>query len=611
MKLQMSSFSFGCFPATTELSFKPDTAIVNVIAAPGAELIVNQLDCKNCSASLTCAFGENHAIKALFNTTGDSAYRVISKNGSELAHGTASLSHMGTYEISQTGLKVLENGDYTRYFSYPLVILFFLAFFYPYLRQRIGLAARRYLARRDENYSRIEDSEIIYNEEFPNHMQNKTYVLVHVLRGVALLLMMFVNAGGAGMGIFQHSIWDGLTVADWVFPFFLFLFGASMSISWNVIYGRFLSWDFRPHARHVFRMTELFFIGFLIVNTTDEPNNWGNVRIFGVLQRFALCGLIVHFAHVALYRSSYEGHKGNTERAINRCVICYPTVRRTFWDDLFCVPDSNLVPNDENANKNWVRLIQFRMVAFFLVLGIIATVLQKTLTVPGCPMGYMGPGGLIEQGEFFNCTGGITSFIDSFVLGQNHMYSNPTCKTLYQCPGSFDPEGLFTTLLAAYNVFMGYQAAIFLMFSSNSMEFLQSSSLFTISNAVLGIVLHFTILPANKNLWTLSFALLTTGISMGVFSTISYVIYNHPQQEYRYYPKSLHYMGLYSLEIYVFSTFLEGRVPVVVSYLKPYFIQQALSSILLCLFFMFYAFYRHYRAALFIVPRRGEYTRDW
>ncbi|KAJ8870064.1 hypothetical protein PR048_029075 [Dryococelus australis] len=37
-------------------------------------------------------------------------------------------------------------------------------------------------------------------------------------RGLCILLMIFVNYGGGKYWIFQHSAWNGLTVADVVFP---------------------------------------------------------------------------------------------------------------------------------------------------------------------------------------------------------------------------------------------------------------------------------------------------------------------------------------------------------------------------------------------------------
>ena len=56
--------------------------------------------------------------------------------------------------------------------------------------------------------------------------------------------------------------------------------------------------------------------------------------------------------------------------------------------------------------------------------------------------GYLGPGGLYDNGAVpGNCTGGAAGYIDKLILGENHIYSNPTPKVLYHTE-PFDPEGI-------------------------------------------------------------------------------------------------------------------------------------------------------------------------
>jgi predicted acyltransferase len=57
---------------------------------------------------------------------------------------------------------------------------------------------------------------------------------IDVLRGLALALMLLVNnpsSWTAVYGPFLHADWHGLTPTDLVFPFFLFVVGASMACS--------------------------------------------------------------------------------------------------------------------------------------------------------------------------------------------------------------------------------------------------------------------------------------------------------------------------------------------------------------------------------------------
>ena len=42
--------------------------------------------------------------------------------------------------------------------------------------------------------------------------------------------------------------------------------------------------------------------------------------------------------------------------------------------------------------------------------------------------GYLGPGGLSDWGQYYNCTGGAARVIDSWLFTDNHIYQSPTAK---------------------------------------------------------------------------------------------------------------------------------------------------------------------------------------
>lgn len=54
---------------------------------------------------------------------------------------------------------------------------------------------------------------------------------VDTFRGIALLLMIFVDNGGGKYVFFNHSAWNGLTVADLVLPWFAWIMGLTITIS--------------------------------------------------------------------------------------------------------------------------------------------------------------------------------------------------------------------------------------------------------------------------------------------------------------------------------------------------------------------------------------------
>jgi predicted acyltransferase len=114
---------------------------------------------------------------------------------------------------------------------------------------------------------------------------------IDVLRGLALALMLLVNNPGSWSAVyapFVHANWHGLTPTDLVFPFFLFVVGASMACSLRgQILTSGLAW------LSIFKRSfMLFFIGFSlqIIPFEQAPDSW---RIMGVLQRIGLCFLLV------------------------------------------------------------------------------------------------------------------------------------------------------------------------------------------------------------------------------------------------------------------------------------------------------------------------------
>jgi len=55
------------------------------------------------------------------------------------------------------------------------------------------------------------------------------------VRGLSIVIMIFVNYGGGSYWFFNHSVWDGLTLADLVFPWFIWIMGTSMALSFKSI----------------------------------------------------------------------------------------------------------------------------------------------------------------------------------------------------------------------------------------------------------------------------------------------------------------------------------------------------------------------------------------
>jgi predicted acyltransferase len=142
---------------------------------------------------------------------------------------------------------------------------------------------------------------------------NQRFYSLDVFRGATVCLMILVNNPGSWGHIYpplEHAPWHGLTPTDLVFPFFLFAVGNAMAF----VMPRLEAAGDRVFWRKVLRRTLLIFLIGLFLNwwpffrwQDDQLRfiHWLNpadptkgVRIFGVLQRIAVC---YFFASVIIY----------------------------------------------------------------------------------------------------------------------------------------------------------------------------------------------------------------------------------------------------------------------------------------------------------------------
>jgi len=134
------------------------------------------------------------------------------------------------------------------------------------------------------------------------------YQALDVFRGIDVALMIIVNTTGDYSATFSpllHADWHGFTLTDLVFPTFLFLVGTSLSFS----LGNYEAIGKGAVMRKIVKRTIIIFvIGYLMYwfpfARQNELGEWilrpfERTRIFGVLQRIALCyafgALIIYF----------------------------------------------------------------------------------------------------------------------------------------------------------------------------------------------------------------------------------------------------------------------------------------------------------------------------
>ena len=134
----------------------------------------------------------------------------------------------------------------------------------------------------------------------PQSMVNtmRRLVSLDVARGITIAFMILVNNGGSGKYSYhqlEHSAWNGWTLTDLVFPSFLFIAGISIVLSTET---RLARGESKTTLRlHVLRRAVILFLLGLVVNGFPLFH-LETLRIYGVLQRIAICFLIASLLYL-------------------------------------------------------------------------------------------------------------------------------------------------------------------------------------------------------------------------------------------------------------------------------------------------------------------------
>jgi predicted acyltransferase len=140
------------------------------------------------------------------------------------------------------------------------------------------------------------------------------FLALDVFRGMTICFMIIVNTPGNSATTFApllHAKWHGFTPTDLVFPSFLFAVGNAMAFVMP-------KWEALSNTEVVTKILKrsfiIFLLGFLMywfpfVKTTDNGITafpFSETRVFGVLQRIALCyGIAALMLHFLKPRTTY------------------------------------------------------------------------------------------------------------------------------------------------------------------------------------------------------------------------------------------------------------------------------------------------------------------
>ncbi|XP_049765280.1 heparan-alpha-glucosaminide N-acetyltransferase-like [Schistocerca cancellata] len=167
-----------------------------------------------------------------------------------------------------------------------------------------------------------------------------------------------------------------------------------------------------------------------------------------------------------------------------------------------------------------------------IALAVAQVAISLALPVPGCPRGYLGPGGWHMHGQYANCSGGAASYIDRLILTPRHMHKLTNYKYIYHSSQVHDIYGILGTLTSVLTVYLGVHAGRILQcYNCTFMRISRWLSWGVVTGILAGILCHFSkedgIIPVNKSLWSISFVLATASMAFLLLSLLYFVADYH------------------------------------------------------------------------------------
>jgi predicted acyltransferase len=297
-------------------------------------------------------------------------------------------------------------------------------------------------------------------------VQANRLVSLDVFRGIVIAGMILVTDPGTYNYVYsplRHADWMGATTTDMIFPAFLFMAGLSISFSFASQIKRGAS-RMMLVQRLLRRSLVLFTLGLVLNGFPDYHLH--TLRSPGILQRIAVCYLCGGVLYLLGTSTRVQVEKAGISR----------------------------------------RVLLIAGVAF----GLLALywALLKLVPVPGIGAGHL------------DTFGSLPAYIDRRVFGINHLWIWGVT------PGkgvTYDPEGILSTLPAMFSTLAGIVAGEWM--GTGRSGRVQALGL-AMAGCALGIsgLLLSPVLPLNKRIWTSTFALLSTGMSLAVFAAVYAVV---------------------------------------------------------------------------------------
>lgn len=120
-----------------------------------------------------------------------------------------------------------------------------------------------------------------------------------------------------------------------------------------------------------------------------------------------------------------------------------------------------------------------------------------------------------DHADPFSMMGNAGHYLDKYLFGENHLHKSGSV--------AFEAQGLLSTMPAIVLVIIGYFAGKYIRMHGKTYQTV-SKLLWSASILIVIALIWNTVFPINKNLWTSSFILLTSGLNLIIIAALLYII---------------------------------------------------------------------------------------
>lgn len=378
--------------------------------------------------------------------------------------------------------------------------------------------------------------------------KSQRLVSLDVFRGFTVALMILVDDAGGLIPALNHSPWNGLTIADFVMPFFLFIVGVSLGLAYKK-----LSCKVVASRKASLRALKLLALGLFLqggyfhrVNDLTYGVDMKQIRWMGILQRIALAYLLTALCEIWLKNDDETVNSGQSLLRKYRHQWAVALIISVFY---LCLLYGLYVPD-------WEYQISTEPSA-----------VPKTFSVKCGVRGDTGPA----------CN--VVGMIDRTILGIQHLYRRPIYARMPECSinspdygplpadapawcqAPFDPEGLLSSVMATVTCLVGLHFGHVIVHFKDHRVRIICWMIPTSCLVVFGLLLDLFGMHINKVLYSLSYTCVTTGVA-GILFVGIYIMVD--VWNYRRMTTVLEWMGMHALMIFILAAcnvvpiFLQG-----------------------------------------------------